>query len=145
MDEHEYLAHLTVDGRKQLALDHLVGTASLCSSFAAAFDAEEQGQLAGIAHDIGKYADAFQRRLHGGPKVDHATAGAYECLKIQQPLAAFAISGHHGGLPDGGGRGDAAGTGTFWGRINRASRGKLEDYHAWQSELSLPERLMSLF
>ena len=91
MDEHEYLAHLTVDGRKQLALDHLVGTASLCSSFAAAFDAEEQGQLAGIAHDIGKYADAFQRRLHGGPKVDHATAGAYECLKIQQPLAAFAI------------------------------------------------------
>ena len=145
MDEHEYLAHLTVDGRKQLALDHLVGTASLCSSFAAAFDAEEQGQLAGIAHDIGKYADAFQRRLHGGPKVDHATAGAYECLKIQQPLAAFAISGHHGGLPDGGGRGDAAGTGTFWGRINRASRGKLEDYHAWQSELSLPQANLPAF
>ena len=145
MDEHEYLAHLTVDGRKQLALDHLVGTASLCSSFAAAFDAEEQGQLAGIAHDIGKYADAFQRRLHGGPKVDHATAGAYECLKIQQPLAAFAISGHHGGLPDGGGRGDAADTGTFWGRINRASWGKLEDYHAWQSELSLPQANLPAF
>ena len=145
MDTHEYLAHLTVDGRKQTALGHLEGTASLCSSFAAAFDAEEQGQLAGIAHDIGKYADAFQRRLHGGPKVDHATAGAYECLKMQQPLAAFAISGHHGGLPDGGGRGDAAGTGTFWGRINRASQGKLEDYHAWQRDLSLPQANLPAF
>lgn len=145
METHEYLAHLTVDGRKQQVLDHLVGTASLCSSFAAAFDAAEQGQLAGIAHDIGKFSDAFQRRLHGAPKVDHATAGAYECLKIQQPLAAFAISGHHGGLPDGGGQGDAAGTGTFWGRINRASRGKLEDYHAWQSELSLPQANLPAF
>lgn len=145
METHEYLAHLTVDGRKQQVLDHLVGTASLCSSFAAAFDAAEQGQLAGIAHDIGKFSDAFQRRLHGAPKGDHATAGAYECLKIQQPLAAFAISGHHGGLPDGGGQGDAAGTGTFWGRINRASRGKLEDYHAWQSELSLPQANLPAF
>ena len=138
MDTYAYLAHLTEDGRTQTILEHLKGTASLCSAFAAAFDAEAQGQLAGMAHDIGKYSAAFQRRLHGGPKVDHASAGAFECLKAQQLAAAFAISGHHGGLPDGGGRGDAAGTGTFWGRINRASQGRLEDYHAWQSEFSLP-------
>lgn len=137
MDTYAYLAHLTEDGRTQTILEHLKGTASLCSAFAAAFDAEAQGQLAGMAHDIGKYSAAFQRRLHGGPKVDHASAGAFECLKAQQLAAAFAISGHHGGLPDGGGRGDAAGTGTFWGRINRASQGRLEDYHAWQSEFSL--------
>ena len=138
MDTYAYLAHLTEDGRTQTILEHLKGTASLCSAFAAAFDAEAQGQLAGMAHDIGKYSAAFQRRLHGGPKVDHASAGAFECLKAQQLAAAFAISGHPGGLPDGGGRGDAAGTGTFWGRINRASQGRLEDYHAWQSEFSLP-------
>ena len=138
MDTYAYLAHLTEDGRTQTILEHLKGTASLCSAFAAAFDAEAQGQLAGMAHDIGKYSAAFQRRLHGGPKVDHASAGAFECLKAQQLAAAFAISGHHGGLPDGGGRGDAAGTGTFWGRINRASQRNLEDYHAWQSEFSLP-------
>lgn len=138
MDTYAYLAHLTEDGRTQAILEHLKGTASLCSAFAAAFDAEAQGQLAGMAHDIGKYSAAFQRRLHGGPKVDHASAGAFECLKAQQLAAAFAISGHHGGLPDGGGRGDAAGAGTFWGRINRASQGRLEDYHAWQSEFSLP-------
>lgn len=138
MDTYAYLAHLTEDGRTQTILEHLKGTASLCSAFAAAFDAEAQGQLAGMAHDIGKYSAAFQRRLHGGPKLDHASAGAFECLKAQQLAAAFAISGHHGGLPDGGGRGDAAGTGTFWGRINRASQRNLEDYHAWQSEFSLP-------
>ena len=138
MDTYAYLAHLTEDGRTQTILEHLKGTASLCSAFAAAFDAEAQGQLAGMAHDIGKYSAAFQRRLHGGPKVDHASAGTFECLKAQQLAAAFAISGHHGGLPDGGGRGDAAGAGTFWGRINRASQGRLEDYHAWQSEFSLP-------
>ena len=138
MDTYAYLAHLTEDGRTQTILEHLKGTASLCSAFAAAFDAEAQGQLAGMAHDIGKYSAAFQRRLHGGPKVDHASAGAFECLKAQQLAAAFAISGHHGGLPDGGSRGDAAGTGTFWGRINRASQRNLEDYHAWQSEFSLP-------
>lgn len=145
MDTYAYLAHLTEDGRTQTILEHLKGTASLCSAFAAAFDAEAQGQLAGMAHDIGKYSAAFQRRLHGGPKVDHASAGAFECLKAQQLAAAFAISGHHGGLPDGGGRGDVAGAGTFWGRINRASQGKLEDYHAWQREFSLPHANIPAF
>ena len=145
MDTYAYLAHLTEDGRTQTILEHLKGTASLCSAFAAAFDAEAQGQLAGMAHDIGKYSAAFQRRLHGGPKVDHASAGAFECLKARQLPAAFVISGHHRGRPDGGGRGDAAGAGTFWGRINRASQGKLEDYHAWQREFSLPHANIPAF
>ena len=145
MDTYAYLAHLTEDGRTQTILEHLKGTASLCSAFAAAFDAEAQGQLAGMAHDIGKYSAAFQRRLHGGPEMDHASAGAFECLKARQLPAAFVISGHHGGLPDGGGRGDAAGAGTFWGRINRASQGKLEDYHAWQREFSLPHANIPAF
>ena len=77
----EFLAHISDDGRKQTVQEHLEGTARLCSEFAAEFDAAEQGYLAGISHDIGKYTEAFQRRLRGGPKVDHATAGAMECAK----------------------------------------------------------------
>ena len=57
----EFLAHISDDGRKQTVQEHLEGTARLCSEFAAEFDAAEQGYLAGISHDIGKYTEAFQR------------------------------------------------------------------------------------
>ena len=135
----QYLAHIAPDGREQTVLVHLEGTAALCAHFAAAFGAEGQGKAAGFAHDLGKYAGGFQRRLlNNGPKVDHATAGAFECWKLGQPFAAFAVAGHHGGLPDGGGQGDRPEVGTFWGRINRAAQGGLDDYSAWKQELSLP-------
>ena len=72
-----YLAHISEDSQEQTVLEHLTGTAELCAQFAAAFGAEGQGRLAGMAHDIGKYSDAFQARLRGAPqKVDHSTAGA---------------------------------------------------------------------
>ena len=139
MDKLRYLAHVAEDCREQTVLAHLEGTAALCAAFAAGFDAGEQGRLAGLAHDIGKYSDTFQRRIRGSPEqVDHATAGAFECMKLGQPLAAFAVAGHHGGLPDGGGRGDSSDQGTFFGRMSRAAQGKLVDYSAWSRELSLP-------
>lgn len=138
MNGMQRLAHISEDGREQSILEHLTGTAGLCAGFAAAFGAEEQGQLAGLAHDIGKYSAAFQRRLAGGPKVDHSTAGAFECLKCGQPLAAFAVAGHHSGLPDGGGQGDTSDQPTFCGRMKRGPEGKLESYSAWTEELSLP-------
>lgn len=138
MSHSRWLAHKTEDDREQTVLEHLTGTAGLCAGFASVFGAEEQGELAGLAHDIGKYSDAFQRRLSGGPKVDHATAGAVECQKLHQPYAAFAVAGHHSGLPDGGSRTDTADQGTFLGRMNRFSAGKLEPYDAWRQELSLP-------
>ena len=84
-DQHPYLAHLSDDGRKQTVLDHLKGTADRCAAFAVAFGAEEQGRLAGLAHDLGKYSDAFQRRLTGGEPVDHSTAGAFECMQANSP------------------------------------------------------------
>jgi len=135
----KYLAHIGPNGEKQTVLEHLNQTSSLCSRFAAAFGAEEQGRLAGLAHDIGKYSDAFQRRLNGGPKVDHATAGAWECAQRGQIFAAFAVAGHHGGLPDGGGQGDSPDKSTFFGRMNRAMQGKLESYGRWTEELMLPQ------
>ena len=133
-----YLAHISEDQRRQTVLQHLEGTAQLCGRFAAAFGAEELGRLAGWAHDIGKYSDAFQRRLQGGARVDHATAGAYECLRRGQSSAAFCVAGHHGGLPDGGGRGDSADLPTLQGRMRRAGEGGLEPYGTWERELTLP-------
>ena len=134
-----YLAHIAQDGRQQTVSEHLNGTAELCAGFAAAFGAEDQGRLAGLAHDLGKYSTAFQRRLGGSTEhVDHATAGAAECAKLDQSSAAFAVAGHHGGLPDGGGRGDHWEDKTFCGRMKKASLGKLEPYDAWQKEIRLP-------
>lgn len=133
-----YLAHIAQDGRQQTVSEHLNGTAELCADFAAAFGAEDQGRLAGLAHDLGKYSAAFQRRLNGGPKVDHATAGAAECCKLNQGSAAFAVAGHHGGLPDGGGQGDGPDEPTFCRRMKKAAFGKLEPYEVWREEIKLP-------
>ena len=75
-----YLAHIAPDGREQTVLEHLTGTAELGASFGG----EEQTRLAGLAHDIGKYSLAFQRRLRGGPPADHATAGAYVSSQLRE-------------------------------------------------------------
>lgn len=133
-----YLAHIAGDGRKQTAAEHLNGTAERCALFAAPFGAEELGRLAGLSHDLGKYSMEFQRRLDNGPKVDHATAGAFACWRMGQPLAAFAAAGHHGGLPDGGTQGDSPDAGTFLGRMKRTERGGLPDCSPWTEEIALP-------
>ena len=141
-----YLAHLAQDGRSQTVAEHLAGTSCLCAAFAHPFGAEAQGQLAGLAHDLGKYSDAFQRRLQGdAERVDHATAGAAECCKRGQVCAAFAVAGHHGGLPDGGGKGDHQDEPTFCGRMRKAALGKLEPCEAWQGELKLPTAPLPAF
>ena len=56
-----YLAHIAQDGRQQTASEHLNGTAELCAGFAASFGAEDQGRLAGLAHDLGKYSAEIGR------------------------------------------------------------------------------------
>lgn len=133
-----YLAHIAMDGREQTVLEHLRGTASLAEGFAMPFDAKGQAELAGLAHDLGKYSAGFQRRLAGGPKVDHSTAGAVACWQMRQPFAAFAAAGHHSGLLDGGGKGDSPEAGSFWGRMNKSAQGHPESCAAWHTELSLP-------
>ena len=131
----KYLAHIAPDGsRKQTVLEHLQGTARLAEAFAQPFGGQEQARLAGLLHDIGKYSAAFQRRLAGGPKVDHSTAGAQEAYALRQLEAAFAVAGHHGGLPDGGAATDCADAGTLRGRMKKP----LPDFSAWRDELRLP-------
>ena len=118
-----YYAHVreSADGNKeyQTVAQHLTGTAELCRSFAAAFGAEADGELAGLAHDIGKCTDAFQDRLlNDGPIVDHATAGAMACAMRGNRYASACVAGHHGGLPDFGNMRTARkDDGTFYGRL----------------------------
>ncbi len=95
-----YFAHIRPDGEKQTVQAHLRDTGALCGDFASRFGERERGELMGCAHDIGKLSNAFQRRLAGGPKVDHATAGALECMKKKDIVAAGCVAGHHSGLPD---------------------------------------------
>lgn len=139
MESSPYLAHRTVTGQVQSVLEHLQGTALLAGEFARPFGGEEQAKLAGFAHDIGKYSAAFQKRLFGGTKVDHATAGTVECWKCRQLFAAFAVAGHHSGLPNGGSQSDGPDQATLWGRIKRGECGMLEPYDSWAQEVTLPQ------
>ena len=71
----KYIAHCD-EGREQSILDHLQGTAEKARGFAEVFGKGDWGYCCGMLHDIGKYSDKFQRRIHGEEiKVDHATAG----------------------------------------------------------------------
>lgn len=105
-----YYAHSLkgVDESKwQPLAEHLLAVAKLAEGFARdARPADEpfarSAQLAGLLHDLGKYRDEFQAMLRGKPKSEltrHKLAGAAYAAKQRTDLA-FAIAGHHGGLPD---------------------------------------------
>lgn len=131
-----YLAHISEDKcREQNLLDHLTATAEMAGQFAAAFDCEGWGYGCGILHDIGKYSQKFQARLHGGTITDHATAGAKELRTRNNFIGAYCISGHHSGLLDGGNDADAGGDATLWGRMKK----DLEDYQVYKTEVQFPE------
>src|SRR5690606_3446110 len=76
--------------------------------FAADLGLEKLAYVTGLFHDLGKYNPDFQRRLDGAKiQVDHSTAGARLLLdltggvdRVMAELVAYAILGHHAGLPD---------------------------------------------
>lgn len=89
------------ESRWQPLRDHLINVATRAAQSAAPFGASEEARLAGLLHDLGKYADRFQARLrdpriHG---INHWAAGATYAATHGQPLIAYPIDGHHTGLP----------------------------------------------
>src|SRR5579885_1078949 len=95
--------------------DHLVGVADLARRFAEAARPGDPAlaaaaYAAGLLHDLGKYRAEFQQMIRGlhprNDKTHHKQAGAAKAADAGNGPAAFAIAGHHGGLPDYGGLAD---------------------------------------
>ncbi|MBA5778034.1 CRISPR-associated endonuclease Cas3'' [Stappia sp. F7233] len=135
-----YFAHSTNDPSKsdwQLLPEHLIGVSEIAAAFGQPLAIEKSTRLAGILHDAGKYTPQFQRRLEGAQaKVDHATAGAELVLSLANgedryvaELIAYAIAGHHGGMPDKEGEGEAP----LAKRVKRGEAAKLDP--AWVREI----------
>jgi len=79
---------------------------------------ELAAKLCGYLHDFGKYTDCFQKRIRTGfGRCPHAAHGAVLAQNAKYPDVAFAIAGHHSGIPDGKG-----GTGTLEARIRDSER-----------------------
>jgi CRISPR-associated endonuclease/helicase Cas3 len=100
--------------------EHLRAVAEMAREFAAPWGAGDLACLAGLWHDLGKYAPEFQEMLlevqRGERKrrVDHSTAGAIHAesflgrvipaghpLDFVHLLLTATIGGHHAGLADG--------------------------------------------
>lgn len=97
----KYFGHSANEsGEWQTLLEHSTGVAARIRVALEGWVGQDEGVFAGLAHDLGKYPDSFQDRLRGiGSGYDHWSAGAH--LAIQQGMlaAAFAVYGHHVGLP----------------------------------------------
>jgi len=137
--QRDIAAHISEDGRIQTVIEHLKGTANKAREYADSFDAGDNAYLCGLLHDIGKYSEAFQKRIYGGKnRVDHSTAGAYELNRRFGEwgrLLAYCVAGHHAGLPDYGSSADSEDEPTLVGRLRR----DLEPYGCFASDLSIPE------
>jgi CRISPR-associated endonuclease/helicase Cas3 len=110
----DYYAHSTPDPTRenwQRLHEHLCRVSELAFDAGSKFGAGKATGLSGALHDLGKYTVQFLRRLNGsGEPVDHATAGAQAVIRLATSrmddrhmamLIAYAIAGHHGGMPDG--------------------------------------------
>lgn len=96
-----YYAHSGNDYKKwHLLKEHLTSVSRLAGEHLAGWRGEEEGKLAGMLHDLGKYGERFQNRLHGQDKgLDHWSQGAFLAIKKGGAIAAaLAIQGHHIGL-----------------------------------------------
>lgn len=125
--------------KEQPLEDHLERVARLTEQFCRRFapdgadtDIGRYAYMTGLAHDIGKYAEKFQKKIREDAtiSVDHSTAGAKELFEKRMLAASFAVAGHHGGMPNGMDTSDS----NLKARVNRR---KLEDYTAFRDEIAL--------
>src|SRR5208283_539566 len=104
---------ITVDRRTHTLREHLTQTAQRAALFASAFGFGQWGWLCGLWHDLGKYSEAFQKKLRAAAgddahlearaQVDHSTAGALYAVErfgTRGRLLAYTAAGHHAGLTD---------------------------------------------
>lgn len=111
----------TSDHGYETCVEHLSMVAALSGAFADTFDQLDEGLIAGLYHDEGKYSDAFQQRIRDPEhtaKCDHSSAGALQAWQSMHNIAALAIAAHHAGLSDMGTPGDIDGA-TWFARYNR--------------------------
>lgn len=98
-----YFAHSEdAHGRKHPLCEHLTSVAAIAQAFAGSRPWRDEAGFAGLAHDVGKYGDLFQRRLEGlEAGLDHWSAGAILAVtdpSLRSLAAGLAIEGHHVGL-----------------------------------------------
>ena len=146
-----YIGHKREQGECQELCDHLANVSNIAGRFGAAFNSEAHARRIGTLHDAGKYSLAAQRRMadpEHTSKVDHSTAGAKIALEqCRDGAGALAIAGHHGGMPDFGGRLASAGDGTLLGRMKKDLSGPYDYAAFWQENdidksMLLPRWLM---
>ncbi|MGI8965477.1 MAG: CRISPR-associated helicase Cas3' [Limisphaerales bacterium] len=105
----EYYGHTAddQDGRRlpeahwQLLRNHLHNVARLAKQFAEPLRLGQEAELAGLLHDLGKYAKRFQARLHDNSirGINHWAAGTFHAIGLKAWSVAFAADGHHTGIP----------------------------------------------
>lgn len=86
MDVPIYAHSANIFGRWHPLDDHLSAVAKLAKAYAGASTWADEAKLAGLFHDLGKYADRFQKRLEGKDSgLDHWSQGAW--IALSQYLA----------------------------------------------------------
>lgn len=136
-----YYAHSTCDASRrdwEPLPEHLQRVSARTEEFAQPFEARRAARLVGLLHDLGKYSADFQARLDGARiSVDHSTAGAKIVTELAgnpddeiiAELLAYAIAGHHAGLPNKQGDGFS----TLSERLRRFTEATLDP--VWREEI----------
>ncbi|MGB4293160.1 MAG: CRISPR-associated helicase Cas3' [Bacteroidales bacterium] len=100
----DYLGHsINKCGQEHKLKEHLLSVARMMEKIVEEPKFKRIFFLTGLLHDTGKYQIEFQKYLKDGGKrgsVPHASFGAALAKALKQYEAAFAIDGHHKGLPD---------------------------------------------
>lgn len=128
-DTTTFIAHQRESDRKEQSLEaHLLGVSIIAKFLAGKIGLQDQGELIGLLHDLGKYSKEFQGYLKSAVglieqdeddyvdakskkgKVDHSTAGAQliwqelskqgQLGQIVGQILSLCIASHHSGLID---------------------------------------------
>lgn len=100
----EFIAHSqNTTGNEHKLNTHLLRVSSLMKEMCLNEQFYDIFATTGLLHDLGKYQQLFQKYLREGGRrgsVPHAIWGAALCKTYGHNEAAFAIDGHHKGLPN---------------------------------------------